>query len=176
MEPRALAEDGERGMIKHVADELREWIAGNTIPGERTDKELRKIADQIDDECYKRMIHADEFSKTCDMIQLPVDAKGVPWFVGDVAGVNGKPCTISCIRLKRDGWSMMGNLKDGRTWKCDDPSKALHYKLTQAGRVRRIANEINRWKEPNNGYYFYSIGDVVNALNRIADDLEGGSE
>ena len=127
-----------------ITDELRSWVArrlaGWKMLREEHD-ELTAIADRIDAEHERRMVErADRYSELRNKmnncyIELPKDADGVPWSVGD-RDEDGN--VVTQLRLSSDGWYA---ITDGLS--AFHPEQRRHYHApTVEDVLREFANEV----------------------------------
>ena len=119
-----------------ITDELRSWVArrlaGWKMLREEHD-ELTAIADRIDAEHERKVGDWDYWEST--HVELPKDADGVPWSVGD-RDEDGN--VVTQLRLSSDGWYA---ITDGLS--AFHPEQRRHYHApTVEDVLREFANEV----------------------------------
>ena len=129
------------------------WIVGNAALA---------MLDRLESEIAERFM------------ELPVDAEGEPWHIGDVTE-NGN--RVNAITFDRFGAHFSGTVNDV------DPSIHVHFKPRTLEDVLRDVVTLcaNTWKDEKSAFRYYDVDNVMDSGN-IADfaaeirELLGGAE
>lgn len=160
-----------------ITDELRGWMKGTTLSS-WTAEHLTAIADRIDAEhereCKEQYAcgveHGIGASIDASMIQthgyveLPKDADGVPWHIGDRTE-SGQ--TVEAMSLNRKGWCFIGTVNE------IDPSIHRHYQPDTWEKIIEDAMHCDQLLEE---YDPDASADVLNTLVARCKALAGDAD
>lgn len=135
-----------------ITSELREWFKNRAFLGNGW-QEIHDIADHIDAEherkC-KEQYHG--------YIELPKDADGVPWNVGD-RDEDGNE--VFELVLNSDGWYLV----NGTKW-VDKADSIHHYHtLTVEDVLRNVVTLCHTTWKKESPFHFYNVDDVMKSGN-----------